>query len=166
MAQLQPDFGPDFSKGLVPAIAQDAATGEVLMLAYMNEEAWKRTLETGEAHYWSRSRKELWHKGGTSGNVQKVLSIRLDCDNDTVLLKIEQIGGAACHTGRRSCFYREWDNGVVRECSPVVFDPRRSTAPNSRDRTMLFSGLRARLWEGAMRRMAQTTQQQAFRLPE
>ena len=72
MAQLQPDFGPDFSKGLVPAIAQDAATGEVLMLAYMNEEAWKRTLETGEAHYWSRSRKELWHKGGTSGNVQKV----------------------------------------------------------------------------------------------
>ena len=96
MAQLQPDFGPDFSKGLVPAIAQDAATGEVLMLAYMNEEAWKRTLETGEAHYWSRSRKELWHKGGTSGNVQKVLSIRLDCDSDTVLLKIEQIGGAAC----------------------------------------------------------------------
>ena len=76
MAQLQPDFGPDFSKGLVPAIAQDAATGEVLMLAYMNEEAWKRTLETGEAHYWSRCRKELWHKGGTSGNVQKVLSIR------------------------------------------------------------------------------------------
>lgn len=166
MAQLQPDFGPDFSKGLVPAIAQDAATGEVLMLAYMNEEAWKRTLETGEAHYWSRSRKELWHKGGTSGNVQKVLSIRLDCDNDTVLLKIEQIGGAACHTGRRSCFYREWDNGVVRECSPWSSIPRRSTAPNSRDRTMLFSGLRARLWEGAMRRMAQTTQQQAFRLPE
>ena len=95
------------------------------MLAYMNEDAWRKTLETGEAHYWSRSRKELWHKGGTSGNVQKVLSIRLDCDSDTVLLKIEQIGGAACHTGRRSCFYREWDNGVVRECSPVVFDPRK-----------------------------------------
>ena len=69
--------------------------------------------------------RKLWHKGGTSGNVQKVLSIRLDCDSDTVLLKIEQIGGAACHTGRRSCFYREWDNGVVRECSPVVFDPRK-----------------------------------------
>ena len=106
-------------------VVQDVDTHVVLMLAYMNEEAWKRTLETGEAHYWSRSRKELWHKGGTSGNVQKVLSIRLDCDSDTVLLKIEQIGGAACHTGRRSCFYREWDNGVVRECSPVVFDPRK-----------------------------------------
>ena len=162
MAQLQPDFGPDFSKGLVPAIAQDAATGEVLMLAYMNEEAWKRTLETGEAHYWSRSRKELWHKGGTSGNVQKVLSIRLDCDSDTVLLKIEQIGGAACHTGRRSCFYREW----CANAPPWSSIPGRSTAPNSRDRTTLSSGPRARLWEGAMRRMAQTTQQQAFRLPE
>ena len=162
MAQLQPDFGPDFSKGLVPAIAQDAATGEVLMLAYMNEEAWKRTLETGEAHYWSRSRKELWHKGGTSGNVQKVLSIRLDCDSDTVLLKIEQIGGAAgvpASTG----------NGTTAWCAsapPWSSIPGRSTAPSSRDHTMLSSGLRARLWEGAMRRMAQTTQQQAFRLPE
>ena len=130
MAQLQPDFGPDFSKGLVPAIAQDAATGEVLMLAYMNEEAWKRTLETSEAHYWSRSRKELWHKGGTSGNVQKVLSIRLDCDSDALILKgvlaiLRDLTEGACHTGRRSCFYREWDNGVVRECSPVVFDPRK-----------------------------------------
>lgn len=144
MAQLQPDFGPDFSKGLVPAIAQDAATGEVLMLAYMNEEAWKRTLETGEAHYWSRSRKELWHKGGTSGNVQKVLSIRLDCDSDTVLLKIEQIGGAACHTGRRSCFYREWDNGRGARVLPRGLRSQgRSTAPSSRDRTMLSSGLRA-----------------------
>ena len=159
MAQLQPDFGPDFSKGLVPAIAQDAATGEVLMLAYMNEEAWKRTLETGEAHYWSRSRKELWHKGGTSGNVQKVLSIRLDCDSDTVLLKIEQIGGVPASTG----------NGTTAWCAsapPWSSIPGRSTAPSSRDRTMLSSGLRARLWEGAMRRMAQTTQQQAFRLPE
>ena len=91
------DFAPDFSKGLVPAIAQDQATGEVLMLAYMNEEAWRKTLETGEAHYWSRSRKELWHKGGTSGHVQKVRSLRLDCDSDTVLLLIEQVGGAACH---------------------------------------------------------------------
>ena len=126
MAQLQPDFGPDFSKGLVPAIAQDAATGEVLMLAYMNEEAWKRTLETGEAHYWSRSRKELWHKGGTSGNVQKVLSIRLDCDSDTVLLKIEQIGGAACHEGYRSCFFRRAElapSGKTDICCPRVFDP-------------------------------------------
>ena len=124
MAQLQPDFGPDFSKGLVPAIAQDAATGEVLMLAYMNEEAWKRTLETGEAHYWSRSRKELWHKGGTSGNVQKVLSIRLDCDSDTVLLKIEQIGGAACHEGYKSCFFTEITSDGERTCSPKVFDPK------------------------------------------
>lgn len=117
-------FCPDFSKGLVPAIAQDAATGEVLMLAYMNEEAWQRTLATGEAHYWSRSRGELWHKGGTSGHVQKVRSIRLDCDNDTILLRIEQIGGAACHMGHRSCFYREWKDGEVADCSPVVFDPQ------------------------------------------
>ena len=113
------------SDGMVPVIVQDYKTDEVLMLAYMNEEAYLTTLKLGKMTYWSRSRKELWHKGGTSGNVQKVLSIRLDCDSDTVLLKIEQIGGAACHTGRRSCFYREWDNGVVRECSPVVFDPRK-----------------------------------------
>ena len=110
---------------LVPAIAQDQATGEVLMLAYMNEEAWRKTLETGEAHYWSRSRKELWHKGGTSGHVQKVRSLRLDCDSDTVLLLIEQVGGAACHSGRRSCFYREWEDGAVTVCSPQVFDPQK-----------------------------------------
>ena len=119
------DFAPDFSKGLIPAIAQDAATGEVLMLAYMNEESWQKTLETGEAHYWSRSRKCLWHKGGTSGNIQKVHSIRLDCDNDTILLRIEQVGDAACHTGRRSCFYREWKDGQVSLCSPQVFDPEK-----------------------------------------
>jgi len=118
-------FKPDFKKmELLPAIAQDAATGEVLMLAYMNEQAWNATLETGEAHYWSRSRQELWHKGGTSGHVQKVKSIRLDCDSDTVLLLIEQVGGAACHKGYRSCFYRELKDGQVRECSPVVFDPK------------------------------------------
>ena len=117
------DFAPDFAKGLVPAIAQDEATGEVLMLAYMNEEAWQKTLATGEAHYWSRSRKCLWHKGGTSGNIQKVHSIRLDCDSDTIVLRIEQVGGAACHTGRRSCFFREWKNGQVSICSPQVFDP-------------------------------------------
>ena len=126
MPQLPPDadFIPDFSKGLVPAIAQDCASGEVLMLAYMNEDAWRKTLETGEAHYWSRSRRELWHKGGTSGNVQKVRALRLDCDNDTVLLLVEQ-GGAACHTGRRSCFYREWKDGRLRECAPQVFDPKK-----------------------------------------
>ncbi|CAI3238238.1 phosphoribosyl-AMP cyclohydrolase [Desulfovibrio legallii] len=127
MPQLPPDadFIPDFSKGLVPAIAQDCASGEVLMLAYMNEDAWRKTLETGEAHYWSRSRRELWHKGGTSGNVQKVRALRLDCDNDTVLLLVEQQGGAACHTGRRSCFYREWKDGRLRECAPQVFDPKK-----------------------------------------
>ena len=118
-------FAPDFAKGLIPAIAQDAATGDVLMLAYMNGEAWQKTLDTGEAHYWSRSRKCLWHKGGTSGNIQKVHSIRLDCDNDTILLRIEQIGGAACHTGRRSCFYREWKDGQISLCSPQVFDPEK-----------------------------------------
>lgn len=118
------DFAPDFSKGLVPAIAQDVETGEVLMLAYMNEEAWKRTLETREAHYWSRSRGTLWHKGESSGNVQKVHSIRLDCDSDTVLLAVTQVGGAACHTGRRSCFYRKWEGGDVELCSPQVFDPK------------------------------------------
>ncbi len=117
-------FTPDFSKGLVPAIAQDYATGEVLMLAYMNEEAWHKTLETGEAHYWSRSRHELWHKGSTSGNIQKVHALRLDCDSDTVLLLIEQLGGAACHTGRRSCFFKEWRNGAVNICSPQIFDPK------------------------------------------
>ncbi len=117
---------PDFKKmnNLVPCIAQDAESGEVLMMAYMNEESWNKTLETGEVHYWSRSRAELWHKGGTSGHVQKVHSIRLDCDSDTVLVLIEQVGGAACHKGYRSCFYREIKDGEVRECSPVIFDPK------------------------------------------
>ena len=112
-------------KGLIAAVVTHAETGEVLMLAWMNAEALQRTLETGEAHYWSRSRKELWHKGGTSGNVQKVRSLRLDCDSDTLLLLVEQIGGAACHTGRRSCFYRELQQGAVRECSSQVFDPKK-----------------------------------------
>jgi len=94
-------------KGLIPAIAQDAETGEVLMLAYMNEDSLKKTLETGEMWYWSRSRKELWHKGETSGNIQKVKEIYYDCDADALLAKIEQVGGVACHTGNRSCFYRK-----------------------------------------------------------
>lgn len=118
---------PDFAKagGLVPAIAQDATTGEVLMLAYMNEAAWQATLATGEAHYYSRSRQSLWHKGGTSGHVQKVRAIRLDCDADTVLLLVDQVGGAACHTGRRSCFYHErLPDGSWQECSPIIFDPK------------------------------------------
>ncbi len=117
---------PDFAKqgGLVPAIVQDKTTLEVLMLGYMNEEAWEATQKTGQAHYYSRSRDCLWHKGATSGNVQVVSAVRLDCDQDAVLLLVEQIGGAACHTGRRSCFYQELDNGAVRECSPQIFDPK------------------------------------------
>lgn len=118
-------FKPIFNNGLLPAIAQDAESGEVLMLAWMNEDAWKATLATGEAHYWSRSRKELWHKGGTSGNTQKVVAVRLDCDNDAILLLVKQEGGAACHTGRRSCFYRELKNGELGECAPKLFDPEK-----------------------------------------
>ena len=98
----------DFDKtgGLIPAIVQDHATGEVLMLAFMNQAAWEATLKTGKATYWSRSRNQLWVKGETSGNVQMVKEIRVDCDDDTILLKVEQIGEAACHTGHKSCFYR------------------------------------------------------------
>ena len=125
---------PDFEKGggLVPAIAQDAASGEVLMLAYMNKEAWEKTLETGEVHYFSRSRNALWHKGGTSGHVQKVKSIRLDCDRDAVVILIEQVGGAACHTGYRSCFFQELGaGGEAEECSPKVFDPEKVYGPGA-----------------------------------
>jgi len=104
---------------LVPTIAQDAKTGEVLMLAYMNKEALEKTLETGKAHYWSRSRKKLWLKGESSGHVQEVKDIRIDCDEDTILLKVEQEGGA-CHMGYRSCFYRDMDGKVVGE---KVFEP-------------------------------------------
>jgi phosphoribosyl-AMP cyclohydrolase len=123
---IRPDFAPDFVKtnGLVPAIAQCAATGEVLMLAWMNQEAWDATLATGEAHYFSRSRGRLWHKGGTSGHTQHIKAVRLDCDSDTVLLLVEQKGGAACHEGYRSCFYRELKDGETVICSPRVFDPK------------------------------------------
>lgn len=122
----QTGFKPDFAKsgGLIPVVVQCADTLEVLMLAYMNEEAFAKTLRTGEAHFWSRSRNELWHKGGTSGHVQKVKSLRLDCDDDTLVLFVDQIGGAACHTGRRSCFFREMHGGEIRTCSPMVFDPK------------------------------------------
>lgn len=118
-------FRPDFAKGggLVAVVAQDDATGEVLMLAWMNEEAWNKTLETGEAHYFSRSRKTLWHKGGTSGHVQRVRAIRLDCDSDAVVLRIAQEGGA-CHEGYRSCFFRELKDGTVSICSPLLFNPK------------------------------------------
>jgi phosphoribosyl-AMP cyclohydrolase len=118
----------DFKKGdgLVPAIAQDYKTGKVLMLAYINEDSWKKCLETGEVHYWSRSRSELWHKGGTSGNVQKIKEIYADCDNDTVLFVVDQIGQAACHTGRESCFYQKIDkSGQVTIVGDIIFDPEK-----------------------------------------
>ena len=97
--------------GLVPAVAQDAASGEVLMVAWMNREALERTVASGEAHYWSRSRKALWRKGETSGHVQRVLEVRLDCDADTVLLRVESVAGIACHTGRRRCFFNLLESG-------------------------------------------------------
>ena len=100
---------PNFAKGdgLVPAIVQDAETKEVLMMAYMNRESWEATLKTGKATYWSRSRQQLWLKGETSGHVQLVKDIFIDCDDDTILLQVKQVGEAACHTGHRSCFYRK-----------------------------------------------------------
>ena len=116
----------DFNKtgGLVPAIVQDDETGEILMLAYMNQEAFNATLSTGKATYYSRSRQKLWVKGETSGNVQLVKEIRIDCDDDTVLIKVEQLGGAACHTGHRSCFYKKVENGTIRIVGEPVFDPK------------------------------------------
>jgi phosphoribosyl-AMP cyclohydrolase len=109
--------------GLIPAIVQEFKTGEVLMLAYMNREAWETTLSTGKATYFSRSRKSLWVKGETSGHIQKIKEIRIDCDDDTILLKVEQIGRAACHTGHISCFYRKLENGEVKVTGSPVFNP-------------------------------------------
>jgi phosphoribosyl-AMP cyclohydrolase len=109
--------------GLVPVIAQDAVSGKVLMFAWMNREALKLTAEKGEAIYWSRSRKKLWHKGEESGHIQKVKEIRLDCDEDVVLLKVEQKGGIACHTGRESCFYQRLENDHWKTTDPVLKDP-------------------------------------------
>jgi phosphoribosyl-AMP cyclohydrolase len=102
------------TNGLIAAIAQDNETKEVLMLAWMNEEALQKTIETGQAHYWSRSRQELWHKGASSGNVQQVQEIRVDCDQDAVILMVNQNGDGACHTGRCSCFYRTLEDGKLR----------------------------------------------------
>ncbi len=115
----------DFEKcgGLIPAIAQDFTTGDVLMMAYINSEAWEETLRTGFATYFSRSRNRLWRKGESSGNRQRIVEIRIDCDGDTVLFKVEQIGGAACHTGHRSCFYRKLENGTLAETDAPLFDP-------------------------------------------
>ncbi|MCD6297665.1 MAG: phosphoribosyl-AMP cyclohydrolase [Deltaproteobacteria bacterium] len=118
----------DFSKGngLLPAIAQDYKSGRVLMLAYINQASWKKTLETGDAHYWSRSRRELWHKGGTSGNVQKIKEIYVDCDNDTVVFKVEQVGGAACHLGYESCFHKKVErDGEFTVIGEKIFDPEK-----------------------------------------
>ena len=118
----------DFKKGdgVLPAIAQDYKSGKVLMLAYMNNEAWQRTLQTGQVHYWSRSRHELWHKGATSGNIQIVKEILVDCDRDTILLRVEQKGGAACHLGYESCFYRKIErSGEEIIIGKRIFDPER-----------------------------------------
>ena len=115
----------DFKKGggLVTAIAQDDATGEILMVAYMNAESLRRTLAMGEAVYWSRSRGKFWHKGEESGNVQKLKGLYLDCDGDALVLRVEQVGGAACHTGKRNCFFRRIDGGRVEDVGVQVFDP-------------------------------------------
>ena len=112
------------AQGLVPAIAQDAASGEVLMFAWMNREALALTAETGHAVYWSRSRGRLWHKGEESGHTQKVMELRVDCDKDVVLLKIEQVGGIACHTGRRSCFFNRLDSSGWQDVEPVLKEPK------------------------------------------
>lgn len=109
--------------GLVPAVAQDAADGRILMVAWMNREALKLTAQQGSAVYWSRSRKKLWHKGEESGHQQTVSEIRLDCDNDVVVLQVEQRGGIACHTGRRSCFYQRFEDGGWVTVEPVLKDP-------------------------------------------
>lgn len=110
--------------GLIPTIVQDFGTGEVLMLAFMNEAAWEETLKTGRATYWSRTRQELWVKGRSSGNIQLIKEIRIDCDDDTILLKVEQVGGAACHTGYRSCFFKKVEDGSVQVVGEKIFDPK------------------------------------------
>lgn len=116
----------DFRKqeGLVPAIVQDAETGEVLMLAYMSPESFEETLRTGNACFYSRSRSKLWRKGEESGNIQQVIEVRIDCDYDTILLKVNQVGGAACHTGYRSCFFRKIEGGSLIEDGEKIFDPK------------------------------------------
>jgi phosphoribosyl-AMP cyclohydrolase len=122
---LEPTKLLDFEKGdgLVTAIAQDHVSNEILMVAFMNEESFRRTLDTGQAVYWSRSRSKLWHKGEESGNVQLVKELYVDCDADVVLMKVEQVGGAACHTGKRSCFFRKLEGAEVTDVGVQVFDP-------------------------------------------
>ena len=110
-------------KGLVPAIAQDASSGKLLMMAWMNRESLRLTAEKNEAVYWSRSRAKLWHKGEESGHTQKVVDIRFDCDEDVILLRVEQVGGIACHTGRESCFYRQLQGDQWVEVEKVIKSP-------------------------------------------
>jgi phosphoribosyl-AMP cyclohydrolase len=121
-----PENAPDFARagGLIPAVAQDAQTGEVLMLAYMNPESYAETLATGRAVYYSRSRNKLWRKGEESGNVQQVKAIYLDCDRDCLLLKVEQVGGAACHEGYKSCFFRQVTPEGLKVVAQRIFDPK------------------------------------------
>jgi phosphoribosyl-AMP cyclohydrolase len=121
MGGIEPNF--DRLGGLVPVVVQDYTSGEVLMLAFMNRRAWEETLRSRLATYWSRSRNELWVKGETSGNLQEVKEIYVDCDEDTVLLKVIQQGGGACHTGHRSCFYRRLEGDELKEVDERVFDP-------------------------------------------
>ena len=111
-------------EGLVAAVTQETGSGRVLNVAWMNREALEKTIATGEAHYWSRSRKKLWRKGEESGHVQRVKSLRLDCDGDALLLEVEQLGGIACHTGRASCFYQRLDDGSWVSVDPVLKDPQ------------------------------------------
>ena len=111
--------------GLLPAIAQDFATGEILMQAFINEEAWQETLKTGRAVYFSRSRSKLWRKGEERGTVQLVKEILVDCDFDSVIFKVEQIGGAACHTGHRSCYFNKVEGDTLIECGEQIFDPEK-----------------------------------------
>jgi phosphoribosyl-AMP cyclohydrolase len=121
--EIKLDF--EKGKGFLPAIAQDWETGQVLMMAFMNREAWEKTLSTRKVYYWSRSRNELWFKGGTSGHVQVVKEIFVDCDGDSILLKVEQLGGGACHTGYKSCFYQKIkDNGSIEICGEKGFNPK------------------------------------------
>jgi phosphoribosyl-AMP cyclohydrolase len=112
------------ANGLVPAIAQEAASGKVLMVAWMNRAALEQTVAGGEAVYWSRSRRKMWHKGEESGHVQKVREVRLDCDEDVILLSVEQVGGIACHTGRNSCFFQKYEDGRWVAVDPVIKEPK------------------------------------------
>ncbi len=125
MDEIVNELNFDKLGGLVTAIAVDDATGDILMVAFMNEASFRLTLERGQAVYWSRSRKKLWHKGEESGNVQIVKELYTDCDADVVMMRVEQVGNAACHTGRRSCFYRKLEDGRFIDVGEKVFDPEK-----------------------------------------